>query len=120
MERMVRKKKIAKKYEGLTREQKKLVVMRDGGSEVMYFSCPLCGFNRPLNKYLSGDVKFINIDLDRFNVLVTRVGGGLGSGFFRVDEKSFLLREVKQMPEYRELLDQLKEQCTKILEVLKW
>lgn len=115
----VKKKKISKKFEGLTKEQKREIVLGEGGKETLYLACPLCGFNRALKKYSEGKIKLTNIDFDRFFVVVTRKGGGLGSGFFRIDEKSFKLKELKDMPEYQSLLDQIREQAKKILKVLK-
>lgn len=116
---IVKKKKISSKFEGLTKEEKRQLVISEGGRETLYLACPLCGFNRPLNKYTKGQIKLTNIDFDRFFVVVTRVGGGLGSGFFRIDEKSFRLKELKDMPEYRDILEQIAEQAQKILEILK-
>ncbi len=118
MQRDVRKKKVSSKYEGMSKEEKRELVISEG-SESLYVSCPLCGFNRPLGKYETGVVKFSNIDLDRFHILVTRVGGGLGSGFFKVPESSHILQEVKQMPEYNYLTEDIKLQVKKILGVLE-
>jgi len=117
-ERRVTKKKARKEFEGLSREEKRAIVMSQG-TEALYMACPMCSMNRSLKKYLNGEVSFTDTDLGTFKVLVTRVGGGLGSGFFRMDEKSYTLYEMKAMPEYQELLEQLKEQARKILEVLK-
>ena len=116
---MARKKKVASKYEGLSKDEKRSMVLSEGATEVHYWACPMCGCNRPLRKYESGEVSMTNIDLNRFHVLVTRVGGGLGSGFFRIDEKSLTLPELVDGAEYQELLEQMKEQGEKILKALK-
>ena len=117
MQRNVRKKKVSSKYEGMTREEKRELVISEG-KDSLYIACPLCGFNRPVGKYDTGAVKFSNMDLDVFHFLVTRCGGGLGSGFFKVPERSHILQEVKQMPEYNYLIEDMKLQLKKILEVL--
>jgi len=117
-ERRVLKKKARKEFEGLSREEKKAIVTAQG-TEALYMACPMCSMNRSLRKYLDGELRFTDTDLGIFKVLVTRVGGGLGSGFFRLDEKSYTLEEMKGMPEYQDILQQIKEQARKILEELK-
>ena len=106
------------KYEGLTKEQKRRSVIREG-REVQYLTCPLCGFNRPVIKYLKGRIKLTNIDLDRMFVLVTRAGGGRESGFYRIDSKSILLKDLKDKAKYRDLVSQIRIQSKRILDVLK-
>ena len=118
VERDVRKRKTRKEFEGLSREEKKAIVMGQG-TEALYMACPMCSMNRSLKKYLNGEIRFTDTDLGTFKVLVTRIGGGLGSGFFRMDEKSYTLDEMKAMPEYQDILQQIKEQAQNILEALK-
>ena len=89
------------------------------GTEVRYIACTLCGSNKTLKSYEEGRVNFTDIDPKSFFVLMTRVGGGLGSGFYRVDEKCISIPELKGIPEYQEILEQIKEQCNKILSELE-
>ena len=99
-------------------EDKRSRVMAEG-TEVMYVACPMCGMNKSLKRYRDGRAGMTSIDFDRFHVVVTRVGGGRGSGFYRIDEKSYLLGEIKDMPEYHDIVAQIKEQAQKILNELK-
>lgn len=111
-------KKIIKKYEGKTKEEKRRMVI-SGGTEVLYFVCPLCGFNRAYKKYKEGRVNLSNIPLKDLYVLQMRVGGGRASGFFKVDGKSHTIDELKGNSEYRDLLGQIKARCKEILRSLK-
>ena len=101
----------------LTREERQSIALSEG-TEVHFVTCPLCGFSRPAGKYLEGTVAFTNIDLNRMHVLSVRRGGGRGIGVFRVDEDSLLLEELKDVPEYQEVIDQIREQAKKVLEIL--
>ena len=86
-------------------------------AQVEYLTCPICTFNRPLRKYVEGDLKLTDTDVETLLFIQVREGGGRGSGFRRIG--GLTIDEVKQDPQYSELLEQLREQCTKILEVLK-
>ena len=85
-------------------------------AEIQYLTCPMCGMNKPLRKYVEGDLKLTDIDVETLSFIQIREGGGRGSGFRRIG--GLTIDEVKQMPEYQELLEQLREQCNKIIESL--
>jgi len=112
------KNKVRKRFEGFSKKEKKARVITEG-TEVLYVACPMCGMNKSLKRYRDGRAGMTSIDLNRFYVLVTRVGGGRGSGFYRIDEKSLLLSELKNNPEYADIVGQIREQCEKILSELK-
>ena len=101
----------------LTKEERQSIALSEG-TEVHFVTCPLCGFSRPAGKYLDGSIAFTNIDLDRMHVLSVRRGGGRGIGFFRVDESSLLLGELKEVVEYQEVIGQIREQARKVLKAL--
>ena len=102
----------------LSYEDKKSKVISEG-TEVLYVACPMCGMNKSLKRYRDGRAGMTSIDFGRFHVIVTRVGGGRGSGFYRIDEKSYLLGEIKDMPEYQDIVQEIKDQAQNILNELK-
>ena len=100
----------AKKYEGMTPDQKRALVISDG-KRVEYFVCPMCMFNRPYRKYSEGRVNLTDIPVNDLFVLQVRSGGGRGSGFFRIDGESLRLEDMKGDPKYNSFLQQIKARC---------
>ncbi len=89
------------------------------GTEVRYMVCPLCGMNKSLKKYLSGQIAFTNIDFGRMHIVQVRRGGGRGRGFYLDRDSSLLISEIKDDPEYQAILQQIIEQCKNILRELE-
>jgi hypothetical protein len=107
----------AEKSGSKTKEEKREYALAYG-TEVKYVNCPLCGMNKPKNRYDTGSAKFDSIDLERMHIITIRKGGGRGYGFHKVPEESLLLKEITDDAEYAEIIRQIKEQCFKILSVL--
>ena len=89
--------------------------------------CPLCALNRKLIKSgleskkpiseVKGAVRFDKVDPETAPFIDIRdVSGGRGSGFPRIDYMT--LAHVKDDPEYKDLIAQIRAQCHKILEVI--
>jgi hypothetical protein len=95
--------------------------------EALFLSCPVCGFSRKLDKSgrwaklrnkeidtVKGRVHFGNFDLDdSYLIQIRNVSGGRGAGFPTVG--GYRLDQVKNMPEYADLIRELKEACQAIL-----
>lgn len=109
-------------------------------AEVIYIVCPLCGMNRVLEKKgtgaiargvtiteIKGRIRFDHIDLATAPIVqireraegpekTKRMRRGGGSGF--VFKEGFTLNEVKDNPEYQDLIEQVKLTARNILEIL--
>lgn len=108
----------AHKYDGLNEEQKRDQVVREGYSEIHYFTCPLCGKSHPM-KYKNSILRSDHLDIELGELLQVRYAGGRGSGFYKDPSQSKTLLQVKEDPQYADLIEQIKTKCTKILRVLK-
>ena len=108
--------------------------------EVIYIVCPMCGLNRPLNKTgasaiarglpiteIKGRIRFDQIELDRAPIVQIReretgpetkprMTRGGGSGF--VFKEGMTLEQIKDNPEYNDIVSQLKDTANKILGIL--
>lgn len=109
-------------------------------AEVIYISCPLCGMSRVLEKtgasaiargriidQVKGRIHFDHMDLDNAFIVQVRerksgkepnkrVGRGGGTGFQL--QSGFTLEQMKDKPEYSDLVEQLKVSANHILSVL--
>lgn len=114
----------------LTREEKRAIALSEG-REYLYIACPLCSQNRILqrggiisgSKGKSGRASFSSFDFDgsegKFFIQVRKNAGGRGGGFWLDDSQSLTFAEAKESPEYQEILEEIKEQCKKILKELE-
>lgn len=101
--------------------------------DTIFCICPCCGLNRVLIKRAKGRVRFDLLDPESSAFIDVRVseGGrrfatkalkqeakeqGETGGFRRVS--SLPLREARDDPQYADLIDQLRTQARRILEVL--
>ena len=87
------------------------------GREFYYFKCPVCGFTRDVNKYKTGMVNLKNINLKTYQIYQIRKGGiGHGGGFHRVSGKT--LEEMTKEAEFQDFIQQVREQCKKVLKII--
>lgn len=110
--------KQAKKYEGLLELEKRNKVLSESKSKFPQLSCPLCGWSRVIETR-SGRIRFDKVDLTNGEVYQVRYGGGRGSGFYKDSTQSRTLPQVKADPSLKDLVDQIRDQCKAILQVLK-
>lgn len=99
----------------ITREERRQRTLRQGTSR-LYVTCPLCGLNRVLDKHEKGRIRFGNFDLKSSFFIQNRVGGGYGSGFWLNAANSLRISEIVNDTSFRDLLVQIKKQCTNILD----
>ena len=109
-------------------------------AEVIYITCPLCGMNRVLEKTgasaiakgytitdIKGRIRFDHMDLAKASIVQVReraegaepkrrMRRGGGSGF--VFKSGLTLEQVKDNPDYQDLIEQLKLTANKILKIL--
>jgi len=107
---------------------------------VIFIACPLCGMGRVLEKTgagaiargltitdVKGRIRFDHMDLETAPIVQTRerkagpeavrrLRRGGGTGF--VLAGGYTLREMKERPEYSDLVEQLKETAAQILKIL--
>ena len=105
-------------FKNKTPSEKKAMVLAEG-TEVRFLVCPMCGMSKSLNKYLSGQYAFTNINFNRMHIIQVRRGGGKGSGFYKDESRSLLLDDVKNDPQYADIFEQIKRQCRRILKELE-
>ena len=98
-------------------KEKKEIVIREGTKSI-FCACPCCGLNKKLHKKDKGKIKF-DIDLDRLFFIQARYSYGRASGWFTNDDESLTLEQAKEMPEYQDLIEQIRMQCKKILKELQ-
>ena len=99
-----------------SKSQKKRRVLAEG-ARIEYIACPLCCQNRTITKHDKGRVRFDQLDFNRF-ILQVRYGGGSNSGFYINEAESKTFDEIKDDPEYADLIEQIKATCIKVLERL--
>lgn len=100
-----------------SKEQKKVRALTYG-TKTEYIVCPLCLLNRTITKHDKGRVRFDQLDFNRF-MLQVRYAGGRGSGFFINEAESKTFDDIKDDPEYADLIEQIKQTCFKILKRLE-
>lgn len=83
------------------------------GTRGIWIACPLCGVSKKKT-----DKQFILLNKDGF-IVQERAGGGRILGWFTDEQKSYTLRELKKMPEYKDVLDRIRRRCEEIIGVLK-
>ena len=82
--------------------------------EAEYVVCPCCFLNRKLEKMRKGKVRFGGFAPESsYLIQVRNVAGGRASGFPVL--RGYTIDEVKGMPEHKELLNELKTACQRIL-----
>lgn len=97
-------------------------------SDNRWLVCPFCGLSRKLIKSGIEAKKSLKVikGLPKFDVVDPTSGvfidyrditGGRGSGFPRIDFET--LEQIKNNPEYEDLILQLRSHCDKILSTLK-
>lgn len=100
------------------------------GEEVEFpgIQCPICRLwrplvkkgtraraeGKPLDKKEPGAVRLDWGELDQFIDIRSRAKGR--GGFYRI--KTISLKEAKNLPEYNNIIDQLKFRCQQILDIL--
>lgn len=89
------------------------------GTPTDYIVCPLCGHNRPVNVKNKGRIHFDSVDLSGGFILLIRKGGGRIRGWFTDETESQTLPQLKKNPKYADIVDQILEQCRKIVEALE-
>lgn len=105
------------KYLGMSQEEKRIKVLSEG-KRVKQFVCLLCGLNRVVDKREKGRISFDRVDLNNGLILQERAGGGRNSGFYMDRSRSLTLPEIVGLPEYQDLIGQIRSKCKEILEVL--
>ncbi len=85
------------------------------GTKIEFIVCPLCSKNRKLTRYKGEQVRFDSYDFDR-PIIQIRYGGGRGSGFWMNEAESLTIQQIIDDPTYEDILNQIREQCTLILE----
>lgn len=97
---------------------------------IIMVTCPLCGMNRvlekkgsraiiehkPLTKGIKGRIRFDHIDLEKAFIVQFKERREKGRGFPTVG--GLTLEEMKQNPEYQDLIEQMKFQLQRILDKL--
>jgi len=84
---------------------------------IFYVKCPFCGMTKPLKKYEQGLASFGKSDLSELDFISIREGGGWKSGFKKVAEIKFI--EAMNDEEYLKLIMDIKNQCDRILNLIK-
>ena len=98
--------------------------------ERTFLCCPMCAMSRKFDKSgheaerqnkpldtIKGRAHFGKFDIDdSFLIQVRNCSGSRGSGFPVIG--GYTLDQVKNMPEYQELIMELKDTCQRILEAL--
>lgn len=100
-----------------SKSQKKRRVIAEG-TKMENIVCPMCCQNRVLNKSDKGRVRFDQLDFNRYILQVRYTCGG-GSGFYMNESESKTFDEIKNDPEYSDLIEQIKQTCFKILKRLE-
>jgi len=109
-------------------------------AEVVYITCPLCGMNRVLEKKgssamarglpitdVKGRIRFDIVDLEKGHIVQVRereagpepkkrLKRGGGPGF--VFRRGFTLEQIKNNPDYADLIDQIIQTCQAIIQIL--
>jgi len=102
-------------------------------AEGYWIVCPFCGLSRKIDKtgaYAKRYGKEITskkerIRFDKLNpeeavfIDVRETGLGRGAGFPRINELCKTIKEAKDNPEYKEFIEQIKNQILKIQKILK-
>ena len=104
---------------GWSKEDRKKAVLSGGSEGFERFVCPLCTLNRSIEPKNKPRIRFDNFDFDDGIIVQLVKTGGRGSGFFVDDDESKKLSEIMRNPEYKDLLDQIKERCKEILRILE-
>lgn len=110
-------------------------------AEVIFISCPLCGMSRVLEKTgagaiaqglsitaIKGRIRFDHMDLSNATIVQVRErkGGpetkrrlrrGGGTGFPLIG--GLTLQEMRDSPNYTDLIEQMKATATEVLRILK-
>jgi hypothetical protein len=81
------------------------------GMTFEYVKCPFCGFTHSTKR-----IQFGKNDPANMPFISVRQGGGWKSGFHKISEISFV--DAKEMPEYIGIINDIKEQCKRILKEL--
>jgi len=104
--------------------------------KLIFLECPLCGLSRPLVKTLCYATKrhvpperiLGEKPPSRFDVLdpgtapfidIRETGGGRGFGFRRIIEECLTLAQAMGTEEYRDLVEQVRQQCHRILKAIE-
>lgn len=101
--------------------------MEERYTDDRFLVCPFCGMNRKLIKSGTNTEKIIDqikppskldvVDIETRPFIDHRdISGGRGSGFPRVSFET--LAQVKDWPEYADLIEGLKRQCHAVLKLL--
>jgi len=107
----------------MSKEEKRQEVISGSGGErkkptlIHNAVCPLCRMFRSLKKKEDTPLSYDKFDVNNDNFIIEIATGGRGSGFYPTG-KGMTLKQVKESGEYDELLEQIKEQCKRILKVL--
>jgi len=104
-------------------------------AKIIFIVCPLCYLGRPLEKNLARATKE-GIPPEKIYTLKGRIsfgqgdpetapfvdirdsGKGRGYGWPRVEEECKTLAEIKDDPDYADLVSKIRLQCKKILEII--
>lgn len=87
---------------------------RATGTRIENVVCPCCCLNRVLHKKSKGTSRFDDYDFDRPFIQV-RYSSPSHGGFFMDRDESISFRAAKDMPEYKDLMDQIRTKCRDIL-----
>ena len=83
------------------------------GARVEFLTCPLCGLNRPLQRW--GRPTRFQVRPD-YAIIQVRYGGGRGMGFFLSENESTKLEDLRRT--HPEIFDNLKDEITKLYEII--
>ena len=91
--------------------------------KVEYCVCPMCGRNRVVKTEKKGRIKWDLVEPLTAKILQVReqhprVKGGKCEGFTTVESDCLMLEEMKDNPEYQDIIDGIKNQTLKLVETL--
>jgi len=107
------RKKESRSERDKTYENRKKKALAEG-QITLFLTCPLCGLNRPLERW--GKQITFQVKPDYF-LIQARSSRGRGSGFFLNSKESMKIEEVKK--KYPELYDNIKKSIKELNKIFK-
>lgn len=99
------------RFRKLSPEEKRDEIMSKG-KQVVLFVCPLCAKASALKVFER------DFDIATLELLDVRRTGGKGSGFYR-EYTQGTLQELRDDPEYKQVIQLIRDRCNEILQELE-